>query len=162
MDVFSLDETLNAQVNIRFRSAYLFFSMSVDAERKGYKGVADWFYAQHSKEMRTARRLMNHIDSLGAQVFLYQINEVPAQWDSLLSMFNDKLEHDEKVSELLFYAHTVAEETNKYGSIGFIESLQQEQERELETSQELLELFEAANGDKYALESIDKELSEKA
>ena len=41
-----LHEALNAQINAEMWSAYLYLSMSVDAEAKGLKGVANWFYVQ--------------------------------------------------------------------------------------------------------------------
>ena len=37
---------MNAQINAELWSAYLYLSMSMDAEAKGLKGVANWFYVQ--------------------------------------------------------------------------------------------------------------------
>ncbi|MBQ5657659.1 MAG: ferritin, partial [Bacteroidaceae bacterium] len=41
-----LHEAINAQINAELWSAYLYLAMSLDAENKGYKGVANWFYVQ--------------------------------------------------------------------------------------------------------------------
>lgn len=56
-----LHEALNAQINAEMWSAYLYLSMSVDAEAKGLKGVANWFYVQFQEEQDHARILMNYI-----------------------------------------------------------------------------------------------------
>ncbi|MDE7078462.1 MAG: ferritin, partial [Alistipes sp.] len=45
-----LHEALNAQINAEMWSAYLYLSMSLDAENKGLKGVANWFYIQFREE----------------------------------------------------------------------------------------------------------------
>ena len=160
MDLFSLEDTLNAQANVRLRSAYLFFSMSLDAERKGFKGVANWFSAQHSKEMTDARRLMNHINSIGAKVYMYKINEVSSQWNSLLSMFTDKLHHDEKLFELLAYTLMVATETKHEESVAFIKSLLCEQNKKIEISKQIVECVAQGNDDE-ALQFLNKLLNEK-
>ena len=41
-----LHDAINAQINAELWSAYLYLAMSMDAETKGYKGVANWFYVQ--------------------------------------------------------------------------------------------------------------------
>ena len=45
-----LHEAINAQINAELWSAYLYLAMSMDAEAKGYKGVANWFYVQFQEE----------------------------------------------------------------------------------------------------------------
>ena len=44
-----LHEALNAQINAEMWSAYLYLSMSMDAEATGLKGLANWFYVQFSE-----------------------------------------------------------------------------------------------------------------
>ena len=161
MDLFSLEDTLNAQTNVRLCSAYLYFSMSVDAERKGFNGVANWFSAQCSKEMRDVRRLMNHINAIGAKVSLYKIDEVPSQWNSLLSMLDDKLRRDEKIFELLAYALMVAVETVKDDSVGFIKVLQCEQSKKIKITKQLIECLKEAEDDRLVQRLIDEQLNEK-
>ena len=45
-----LQTAINEQINAELWSAYLYLSMSMDAEAKGYKGVANWFYVQWLEE----------------------------------------------------------------------------------------------------------------
>ncbi len=44
--------------------------MSLDAETKGYKGVANWFYVQFQEEQDHARIFMNYLNSRDAKVTL--------------------------------------------------------------------------------------------
>ena len=63
-----LHDALNEQINAELWSAYLYLSMSMDAEAKGLKGVANWFYVQFQEEQDHARILMNYINSRDAEV----------------------------------------------------------------------------------------------
>ena len=65
-----LHEAMNAQINAELWSAYLYLSMSMDAEAKGLKGVANWFYVQFQEEQDHARIFMNYILSRDAEVKL--------------------------------------------------------------------------------------------
>ena len=65
-----LHEAMNAQINAELWSAYLYLSMSMDAEAKGLKGVANWFFVQFQEEQDHARILMNYINSRDAKVEL--------------------------------------------------------------------------------------------
>ena len=56
-----LHEAMNAQINAELWSAYLYLSMSMDAEAKGLKGVANWFYVQFQEEQDHARIFMKYM-----------------------------------------------------------------------------------------------------
>ena len=83
------NQALNAQINAELWSAYLYLSMSMDAENKGLKGVANWFFVQFREEQDHARILMNYINSRDAKVVLKPIEEVRTEWTSPLDMFKD-------------------------------------------------------------------------
>ena len=54
-----LHNAINEQINAELWSAYLYLSMSLDAEAKGHKGVANWFFIQFKEEQDHARIFMN-------------------------------------------------------------------------------------------------------
>ena len=82
-----LHNAINAQINAELWSAYLYLAMSLDAESKGYKGVANWFFIQFKEEQDHARIFMNYLNSVDAKVELLPIAEVKTSWDSVLEMF---------------------------------------------------------------------------
>ena len=156
----SLNDTINAQINTELWSSYLFLSMSVNADSKGLKGVADWFYAQHQKESADAKKLIDHMNSIGSKVYLYPIEAVPCEWESLLDMFAHKLDHDEKISRLLHVTTSMAEDIDDSASIEFLTTFAQEQKRVAATSKELYDAFEAAGCDIETISLLDKKLGE--
>ena len=56
-----LHNAINEQINAELWSAYLYLSMSLDAEAKGHKGVANWFFIQFKEEQDHDRIFMNYL-----------------------------------------------------------------------------------------------------
>ena len=82
-----LFKAINDQINAELWSAYLYLSMSMDCEAKGYKGIANWFYVQFQEEQDHARIFMNYLNSRDEKVVLLPIAEVQTEWDSVLDMY---------------------------------------------------------------------------
>ena len=154
-----LHEAINAQINAELWSAYLYLSMSLDAESKGYKGFANWFYIQFQEEQAHARIFMNYLNSREAKVELLPIAEVPASWDSVLDMYRHTLEHEKKVTALINTLAYIAREDNDFASINRLAWFIDEQVEEEEAAREMVNTFEAVEGNKYGMYMIDKELA---
>lgn len=154
-----LHEALNAQINAEMWSAYLYLSMSVDAEAKGLKGVANWFYVQFQEEQDHARILMNYILSRDAEVRLQPIAEVRTSWDSPLEMFRDTLEHEQKVTAMINNLAAIAAGDKDYASSNMLVWLIDEQVEEEESAREMIGACEAVEGNKFGLYMLDKELA---
>ena len=110
-----LHDALNEQINAELWSAYLYLSMSMDAEAKGLKGVANWFYVQFQEEQDHARIFMNYILSRDAEVKLLPIEEVRTAWTSPLEMFQDTLVHEKEVTAMINNLAAIAAEFAKNG-----------------------------------------------
>ena len=154
-----LHDALNAQVNAELWSAYLYLSMSMDAESKGLKGVANWFYVQFCEEQAHARIFMNYINSRDAKVELKPIDEVPTTWDSALDMFKETLNHERKVTALINNLAFIANEDRDFASINRINWFIDEQVEEEESARDMIQAFEAVEGNKYGMYMLDKELA---
>ncbi len=154
-----LHDAINAQINAELWSAYLYLSMSMDAESKGLKGVANWFYVQFREEQDHARIFMNYLNSRDAKVELAPIAEVPTEWPSVLAMFNQTLEHEKKVTSLINNLAAIAAADNDYASSNKLVWFVDEQVEEEESAREMIDAFEAVEGNKYGLYMLDKELA---
>ena len=154
-----LHEALNAQINAEMWSAYLYLSMSMDAEAKGLKGFANWFYVQFREEQDHARILMNYILSRDAEVRLQPIAEVRTSWDSPLEMFRDTLEHEQKVTAMINNLAAIAAGDKDYASSNMLVWFIDEQVEEEESAREMIGACEAVEGNKFGLYMLDKELA---
>ena len=154
-----LHEAINAQINAELWSAYLYLAMSLDAETKGYKGVANWFYVQFQEEQDHARIFMNYLNSRDAKVTLLPIDPVPASWDSVLDMFRQTLEHEKKVTSLINNLAFIATDDRDFASINRLNWFIDEQVEEEESARDMIAAVEAVEGNKYGMYMLDKDLA---
>ncbi|MBQ8224343.1 MAG: ferritin [Bacteroides sp.] len=157
-----LHDAINAQINAELWSAYLYLSMSMDAEAKGHKGVANWFYVQFCEEQDHARIFMNYLNSLDAKVTLLPIEEVPTTWNSVLDMYKQTLEHEKKVTALINNLATIANEDKDLASINRLVWFIDEQIEEEESARDMIAAVEAVEGNKYGMYMLNKELAARA
>ena len=145
-----LHDAVNAQINAELWSAYLYLAMSMDAEAKGYKGVANWYHA---------RIFMNYLNSRDAKVVLQPIDAVPETWESVADMFKQTLEHEKKVTALINNLAAIANDDRDFASINRFTWFIDEQVEEEENARELIAAAEAVEGNKYGMYMLDKELA---
>ena len=157
-----LHDAINAQINAELWSAYLYLAMSLDAEAKGYKGVANWFYVQFQEEQDHARIFMNYLNSRDAKVTLLPIDEVPATWNSVLDMYKQTLEHEKKVTSLINNLAFIANEDRDFASINRLVWFIDEQVEEEESARDMIAAVEAVECNKYCMYMLDKELAARA
>ncbi len=154
-----LHEALNAQINAEMWSAYLYLSMSLDAEVKGYKGIANWFYVQFREEQDHARIFMNYLLSRDAAVSLQPIEAVRTSWASPLEMFRDTLEHEQVVTGMINNLAAIAREDKDFASVNMLAWFIDEQVEEEASTREKIGACEAVEGNKFGLYMLDKELA---
>jgi ferritin len=154
-----LHDAINAQVNAELWSAYLYLSMSLDAESKGYKGVANWFYVQFQEEQAHARIFMNYLNSRDAKVELLPVDAVPSSWNTVLDMYKQTLEHEKKVTSLINNLAAIANEDRDFASINRLNWFIDEQIEEEESAREMIFTVEAVENDKYGMYMLDKDLA---
>ena len=155
----NLHNAMNEQINAELWSAYLYLAMSLDAEAKGHKGVANWFFVQFQEEQDHARIFMNYLNSRDAKVELKPIAEVPTTWDSVLDMFKQTLEHEKKVTSLIHNLAAIANDDRDFASINRLNWFIDEQVEEEESARDMIAAFEAVEGNKYGMYMLDKELA---
>ena len=154
-----LHAAINEQINAELWSAYLYLSMSMDAETKGLKGVANWFYVQWLEEQDHARILINYLNSRDAKVTLKPIAEVQTEWDSVLDMYKDTLKHEKVVTSLINNLAAIAAEDRDYASSNMLVWFVDEQVEEEESARDMIFAVESVEGNKYGMYQLDKELA---
>ena len=154
-----LHAAINDQINAELWSAYLYLSMSLDAEAKGLKGVANWFYVQWLEEQDHARILMNYLNSRDAKVTLKPIEAVQTEWGTILEMFNKTLEHEKVVTSLINNLAAIAAEDRDFASSNMLVWFIDEQVEEEESAREMIFAVESVEGNKYGMYQLDKELA---
>ncbi len=151
---------INEQINAELWSAYLYLSMSLDAESKALKGVANWFYIQWLEEQDHARIFQKYMNSQGAKVVLFPIENVPNEWKSVMEMFNDTLKHEMEVTSMIAGLMNMAVADNDYATQNRLQWFIDEQVEEEEQARDILENFQSVR-DPLHHHQLDREMAKR-
>lgn len=149
---------LNEQINAEIWSAYLYLSMSMDAESKSWEGVAHWFYRQWHEELEHSRRFQCFINNCGAKVLLKPIAKVPTEWSSTTEMFKIALAHEKDVTRMIHDLYDLAVKESDYESINCLQWFVTEQIEEEKSVCDILRLYTSAGNDFHTLLCLDQRL----
>lgn len=156
-----VNDALNEQINAELWSAYLYLAMSLEAESKALKGVANWFYVQWLEEQDHARIFQRYIADQNGKVKLKPIAGVPDGWSSPLEMFKSALEHEQKVTRLIGELVRLAWGEKDLATLSRLQWFVDEQVEEEKNVRDLIDAFVAAAESTFAIYELDKELEKR-
>lgn len=154
-----LEGAINDQINRELWSAYLYLSMSMDAEAKGFSGVANWFFIQFREEQDHAKIFMNYLNSRGAKVVLKPIDAVATEWASVQGAFKDTLTHEQKVTAFINELAHIAFDERDFASINMLNWFVDEQVEEEENVNVILNTLKQLEGVNQGIYLLDKDLA---
>lgn len=157
----NIQSALNNQINAELWSAYLYLSMSLDAEAKALKGFANWFFVQWLEEQGHARIFQNYINDRGGKVLLESIDDVMTEWDNPLDMFLDTLEHEKKVTSMINDLVRLANKEQDFATLSLLKWFVDEQVEEEKNASDLIDDLKYAGDNYEVIRMIDKELAER-
>ncbi|WP_417014051.1 ferritin [Alistipes sp.] len=154
----NMQEALNAQINAELWSAYLYLSMSMDADDKGLKGSAHWFAHQFKEEQEHARKLAGYLQSQNAKVVLAPIATVQTEWPSVTAMFEDTLAHEQKVTAMIHELCKLAAAEQDFATANMLQWFVNEQVEEEDAAREIVDAFRMVEGEKVGVYMLDQKL----
>ncbi len=157
----NIHDVINSQINAELWSAYLYLSMSMDAQDKGCKGVAHWFRKQYEEERTHAFKFMDYLTLQMAKVELKPINEVSYTWDSPRCMFEQALVHERAVTLRINNLYALAESERDYATASLLQWFVSEQLEEEASMQDMLNMLDFIGDDRAALVMFDNSLLER-
>lgn len=152
---------LNDQINAELNSAYLYLSMSLDADSKALKGVANWFFIQWLEEQDHARIFQNYLLDQDEKVRLHPIGEVPNKWESPLEMFKEALAHEKEVTRLINELVQLSIKERDMATLSRLKWFVDEQVEEEANAREQVDAFSRIEGYPQLIGPLDKELQER-
>lgn len=155
----NIKTAINSQINAELWSAYLYLSMSMEAEAKRLRGIANWFFVQWLEEQDHARIFQKYLFDRGARVELKPIDKVQQEWGSVLDMFRDTLKHEKEVTSMINDLVKLAKEENDYATLSRLMWFIDEQVEEERSAEDLMLEFEKAGEDYGIIREIDSELA---
>lgn len=131
-------DLLNEQMNFEFYSAHIYLGMASYCAKEGYKGFENWFKVQYQEEVAHAMKFFDYINSRGGHTTITNFDEINNDYDSLLSVLNSALEHEQLVTSKI---HGIAKEALSSAdltSFSFIQWFIDEQVEEEETISDII------------------------
>lgn len=159
-----VEDALNKQVNAEFYAAYLYLSMSAHLTSKGLSGMANWYHVQAKEEVEHAMKIYNYINERLGTVVLQPIEAVPTTFDSIMTIFKASLEHEEKVTKMIYNLVDIAAGEKDLATQEFLNWFVKEQVEEEDNANTLIDKLTLILGGKdekssgSAIYMLDKEL----
>ncbi len=156
-----MTETLTKQINKELYSGYLYLAMASQAEHSGFKGTAQWFKVQAGEETNHAKKMYDYVQQQGEKVILQAIDQPPAEFASVLDMFEKTLAHEKAVTASINQLVDQANKENDHATAIMLQWFVTEQVEEEATPAEILQQLKAIGSSAGSLYMIDHHLGKR-
>jgi ferritin len=157
----NLEAAINDQIKHELYSAYFYLSMSAWADEHGYSGSAKWLGKQAKEEQEHAMKFFEHVQDRNGKIVLQAIPQPPAEFASLLDVFEQVKEHEGKVTALITRLYEIALKENDYAGQIMLQWFISEQVEEEKNATTIVDALRAAGGQVVALFMVDRWLGDR-
>jgi len=152
---------MNEQIKNELYSAYLYLSMSAYCEAANLPGFAHWMRVQAQEEVGHAMKFYDFICERGGRVVLQAIDQPPVEFQSPLHVFEQILEHEQKVTAMIHDLYGLAAQEKDYASQAFLQWFVTEQVEEEGSATQIVETLKMIGDKGQALVMLDRELGKR-
>ncbi len=156
-----MEEVLNKQVNAELYSAYLYLSMSAYFSEINLNGFAHWMRLQAQEELSHALKIYDYVNERGGRPFLDAIDAPPKSWDSPSHVFENVLNHEQKVTAMINSLVDQAIKEKDHATNNFLQWFVSEQVEEEASANEVLQKVKMAGDQGGGLFMLDQELGKR-
>ena len=153
-----LQDAMNEQIKNELYSAYLYLSMSAYCEAANLPGFAHWMRVQAQEEEAHALKFYGFIYERGGRVVLQAIDQPPVEFQSPRAVFEQTLEHEQKVTAMIHDLYALAVQEKDYASQIFLQWFVTEQVEEEASATQILETLKMIGDKGHALIMLDRQL----
>ena len=97
-----MEKALNGQIRAELESAYLYLSMASWFDANDLPGCAHWMKKQAAEEQEHAMKIYEYVSARGGRVLLEAIAAPRSEWKNATEVFQQTLEHEQKVTALIY------------------------------------------------------------
>jgi len=94
----TMQDALNAQINVEQSSAQLYLSMSAHCQGKSFRGFAHWLRVQAEEETAHAAKLIDFVLDRGGKLELKPIAAPPTDFGGVIQVFEQTLAHEKGIT----------------------------------------------------------------
>ncbi len=156
-----MQKAMNQQLNRELYSAYLYLAMSAYFENHNLSGFAHWMRVQAREEEAHAMKFYRHLVERGGRVVLSAIESPPKDWKSPLAVFQQALEHEQKVTKMIHDLLNLARAGKDHAADAFLQWFVKEQVEEEFSTNEIVQKLNWIGESAGGLLLLDHELSKR-
>lgn len=156
-----VEAAINKQINAEIYSAYLYLSMNAYFSSVNLMGFANWMRIQALEELSHADKFYGFIVSRGGRVKLEAIAGPPAQWKSTLSVFDEVLKHEQKVTGLINDLVDLSLKEKDHATNSMLNWFVDEQVEEESNAENIIHQLKLMGESGHGIYMLDRELAQR-
>ncbi len=157
-----IEQAINEQIKKEEYSSRLYMAMASWCELKGYPGAARFLYDHSDEERMHMLKFVHFLNDRGGYAKLMEIEQPPADFDSLKTLFEEVLKHEQYITQSINDLYEITMEEKDFTTGNFLQWFIEEQIEEESLATDILDKFNLAEGARGGLFHIDKELENMA
>jgi ferritin len=157
-----VETALNEQILKEEYSSRLYLAMAIWCEVNGFPGAATFLFEHSDEERMHELKLVRFVNDRGGKALLKDVKSPPADYDSLLDIFTQIMDHEVYITESINKLYGITMEEKDYTTGNFLQWYITEQVEEESLFNTVLDKIRLVGTDKGGLFHIDKELESMA
>ena len=157
----AMQDAINEQIKNELYSAYLYPSMSAYCESINLPGFAHWMRVQHGEETGHAMKFYDYVFDRGGRVVLQAIEKPPVEYKSVQDVFKETLEHERKVTAMIYNLCSLAAKENDYATTEMLQWFVKEQVEEEKSAAQIIEQLKLTDDQKPKVKAMLEERQKK-
>ena len=154
----NIENAINEQIKKEEHSSRLYLQMASWCEVHGFKGAADFLYAQADEEREHMLKLIHYLNDRGGHAKMMQLEEPTCEFKNITDIFEQVMEHEVYITQAINEVYEVTLNEKDYTSGNFLQWFINEQIEEESTMSTILDKIRLVGDDKAGYFHIDKEL----
>lgn len=157
-----LSDALNKQVNMELAASHNYLAIAAYFDAQGLGGFAKWFRAQSVEETEHGMRLYKYLTTREERVNLDAIAQPKSEFQSPVAALSAALDMEKGVTESINALYLLSQDVKDPATQTMLSWFVDEQLEEEETFRDLIDQAEAAEGDRWNLLALDKQMHHRA
>ena len=153
-----VEQALIKQIEVEAFSSQIYLSMASWAETQGLNGVAKFLYTHADEEREHMLKLIKFVNERGGHAIIPKLNQPPKTFKSVLSIFEEVLAHEIKVTQEINNVVDITLQEKDYTTHNFMQWYVSEQIEEEALARSILDKLNLIGTEKSALYLFDRDL----
>ena len=157
-----MKKALNDQIGLEAAASNSYLAMASWCEVTGYKGGADYFYAQSDEEKTHMLKIIHYLNDIGATATIPAVKAPVGSYKSLEGAVKAALKNEQAVTKAIHKMVELAHKEKDHCTYAFLEWFVNEQVQEETKFETVLQKFDLLGRDKLGINEVDKFLASEA